>query len=266
MKKSAIITSVISTTEEITYTIIRRLPALFFVIADEIDNNYDLLRVYIDMTGFLPSLLSSYTHITTFYLFISKDRGKKLASTILDSYIEAFIGSILKVLTKLCTIIEDIETLEKKKDLEIDKLITEYLQKILLVKCAYYLLLSLLHCFSDDQLAVSKISTLTYIRIYERLKKITKFTEQTFMNKSVNDSSYNFPHKFKNSDIKLIPGSRNYIIVDFEEENEDDLFRLYVTSVVTWLWHLSLTEALCLEVIVDPATREVFRICYSYEH
>ena len=86
------------------------------------------------------------------------------------------------------------------------------------------------------------------------------------MNKSVNDSSYNFPHKFKNSDIKLIPGSRNYIIVDFEEENEDDLFRLYVTSVVTWLWHLSLTEALCLEVIVDPATREVFRICYSYEH
>lgn len=265
IKTKALITSVVSTTEEVTYNLIRRLPSLFHIVSESINSNDGLFKIYIDMTGFLPSFLSLYTHVTTFYLFISKDSKGELIQKILSEYLEAFVHSVLKVLDNIVTIIEEIKISEKKINQEIDKAVTEYLEKIIMIKTAYYLLLAIMHCFSYDQSSVGKIPTLTYIRIYERLKAITEFAEVHFMQKSVHDHSYNFPENFMNSDVKKIPGSRNYIVVDFQEENEDDLFRTYITAVVSWLWHLSLTEALCSEMIVNPATREVFRICYNYD-
>jgi hypothetical protein len=260
-----IITSIISTTEEVSYSLIRRIPSLFNIIIDTINSDEKLFKIYIDITGFLPSLLSNYAHITTFYLFISKDRTKTLARKVLSQYLEQFVDSIIKVLINLKAAIANIEIAGTKSNNEIDKSITEYLEKIMIVKCAYYILLSLQHCFELEQNSADKIDSVTYIKIYEHLSKITKFTELTFMNRSLFDDSYNFPEDFRNSDIKQIPGSRNYIVVDFEHENEDDLFRLYITSVISWLWHLSSNEGTCSEIIIDPGTRELFRICYIYE-
>ena len=102
-KTRELITSVISTTEEVTYRLIRRLPGLFYVISDSISANYNLLKIYIEMTGDFPNLLSTYTHITTLYLFISKDKANKLAEKIISEYLEAFVHSIFKVLSNLCT-------------------------------------------------------------------------------------------------------------------------------------------------------------------
>ena len=264
-KIRGIINAVISTTEEVSYVIIRTIPGLFYIIADNIFNKPNLIKIYIDMTGFLPSLLSLYTHISSFYLFLSKDKTKKMSMGILHSYLETFAHSILKVLGNICNNIDEIESLSRKNS-DLGTEINDKLEKILLVKCVYFLLLSLLHCFESDLNSVDQISALTYMRIYERLKKVTSFTESNFMNKSVDDSHYDFPQGFSNSDLRLIPGSRNYIVVDFEHENEDILFRTYLTSVLTWIWYLSKTDNICVEIIVNPFTRDIFRILFNYEY
>lgn len=266
LRTKNLVTSVISTTEEVTYALIRRLPGLFFVIADAIEADLKLLRIYIDMTGVLPSLLSTYTHISTFYLLISKDRTNKLAEKILHENLETFLFSIIRVLGNFKLIIDQIESSQKKKAANIDKAVTEYLEKIILVKSASFLILALVHCFDRYQFSVNKIPYVTYTRIYDKLYDIAKFAKANFMNKSVHDYSYNFPQGFHNSDIKLIPGSRNYIVVDFEKENEDDLFRVYITTVMSWLWFLSLTDTLGLEIINHPSTEEILIICYEYEY
>lgn len=265
-KIRGIINAVISTTEEVSYVIIRKIPGLFYIIADNIFNKPNMIKIYIDMTGFLPSLLSLYTHISSFYLFLSKDKTKKMSLGILSNYLETFAHSILKVLGNLCTNIDEIESYKKKKNSDLGAEINEKLEKILLVKCVYFLLLALLHCFDCDLNSVDQISALSYMRIYERLKKITNFTESNFMNQSVDDGNYDFPQGFSNSDLKLIPGSRNYIVVDFEHENEDTLFRTYLTSVLTWIWYLSKTDSICVEIIVNPFTRDIFRIIFNYEY
>lgn len=265
-KIRGIINSVISTTEEVSYVIIRTIPGLFYVIADSIFNKEYMVKIYIDMTGFLPSLLSLYTHITSFYLFLSKDKTKKMSLAIISNHLETFAHSLLKVLGNLCTMIDEFESANKKKPSTLEAQINEKIEKILLVKSVYFLLLSLLHCFDNDLNSVDQISALTYMRIYERLKKITDFTEENFMNKSVDDRNFNLPYGFSNLDLRLIPGSRNYIVVDFEEENEDKLFRVYFTSILTWIWYLSKTDSICVEIIVNAFTRDVFRVLFSYEY
>ena len=265
IRTKSLVTTVISNTEEVTYALIRRLPGLFFVIADTIEADYGLLKIFIDMTGIIPSLLCTYAHISTLYLFVSKDRTNKLAEKILKESLENFLFTIIRVLGNFCMIIDHIESSLKPKNLEIDKTVTDYLEKIILIKCVNYLLLSLLHCFDCDQYAVSKIPYITYTKIYDLLYKIVKFAKSTFMNKSIYDHSYNFPEGFRNSDIKRIPGSKNYIVVDFEEENEDDLFRDCITTVMSWIWFLSLTDSLGLEIINHPPTEEILKICYVYE-
>ena len=261
-----IINAVISTTEEVSFVLIRMIPGLFYVIADTIFNNDDLIKIYIDMTGFLPSLLSLYAHISSFYLFISKDKTKKLSFKVISNYLETFAHSILKVFNNICTIIEGLEASDKPKPRDVEGQINEKLEKILLLKCTYYLLLSLLHIFENDPNTVEHIPALSYMRMYERIKKITLFAEKHFKYKSTDERNFEFPMNFKNRDLRMIPGNRNYFTVDFEDENEDKLFRLYFTSVLTWMWSLSQTENICVEIIVNPFTRDIFRICYEYEY
>jgi hypothetical protein len=265
-KSRDIINAVIATTEEVSYVLIRLVPGLFYVVADTVFNNDYLVKIFIDMTGFLPTTISLYAHLSSLYLFISKDKTKKLSYKVMGDHLEPFAHSMLKVFNNICTIIEELEAANRIKPTDIDGQISEKIEKILLVKCTYFLLLTLLHIFENDPNTVEHIPELTYMRMYERLKIITTFAEKHFKYKSLDDRSFLFPQDFKNKDLRSVPGSRLYIVVDFEEENEDKLFRTYMTTLITWLWSLSQTANICMEIIVNPITREIFRICFEYDY
>ncbi|CAG9312125.1 unnamed protein product [Blepharisma stoltei] len=255
---------IIAKTEEVLYVFIRRFPSLFYTVLDSVILNEQLFTVYSTMTKDIPSLLSAYAHISTFYLFITKDSTNKLARKLIGTTILPFATSLVKVLRHLCTNIEQLEAINPY-ELRVDLAIANILERIVIVKSAHYLVLSLVHCFRTDPQCIESISPSFYVNMFSRLTTILEFADKNFKNKSAYEDNYAFPEEFKNNDIKLIPGSRNWIAVDFEYEDEDILFQMYYSSIMTWAWHISMFDQNCQGLIVHDSMKFMMRLAFEYE-
>lgn len=224
----------IAKTEEVFYVLIRRFPSVFYQVSDNVANNDGLFPIFVTMTKDIPSLLSAYAHISTFYLFLTKDASNKLANKLNGTNLLTFITSIVKVLRSLCTNSEQMSKINVES-LRIDFAISNKLERIIIIKSAHYLLLSLIYLFRLDPQVLETISSSFCMKMLEKLEILMKFAETNFKNQSQYEDSYVFLEEFKNTDIKMIPGSRNYLAVDFEYENEDMLFEYFYNSVMTWV-------------------------------
>ena len=259
--------SLLAKAEELEYVYIKAFPNLFYLKVNSLAENLAILPEYTEMVGWLSDEVSLLGHVASLYLYLTKDTSKKIINKFFESAFETFMKATYLLLDCMGDKAENIlKNKYKFQEARIDQRISFFISKITVVKVVHYLLLSYVTCFQSLPEVFAKLSIKFYLNTLSKVVRIVKFCESEFKYQTNTETSFNFPERVTNSDIKFVPTISSYFVVDGEIEDEDVVFEKFFGTVVTWLWCITQLEKVSQHFIGNSDLNYLIELGYTYNY